>query len=57
LVERANIVLLVAEGKENLDIAAKLQISRQTVARWRDRFLKLGIGGIEKNCRHSRDNL
>ena len=50
LVERARIILLAAEGKENLDIAAELEISRHTVARWRERFLKLGIGGIEKDA-------
>src|SRR5213075_690641 len=50
LVERANIILLAAEGKENLEIAAELEISRHTVARWRARFLKLGIVGIEKDA-------
>ncbi len=47
LAERANIILLAAEGIKNLDIATRLEISRHTVARWRTRFLKLGISGIE----------
>ena len=50
IVERANIVLLAAAGRENLEIAAELGISRHTVARWRERFAELGIGGIEKDA-------
>ena len=50
LVERARIILLAAEGRENLSIAAELGISRHTVARWRNRFLKLGISGIERDA-------
>jgi transposase len=50
LVERANIVLLAAEGSENLQIAEELAISRHTVARWRERFSELGISGIEKDA-------
>ena len=50
LAERANIILLAAEGIENLDIAARLKISRHTVARWRKRFLKLGVSGIERDA-------
>jgi transposase len=50
LVERASIILLAAEGKENLEIAEELEMSRHTVARWRGRFLELGIGGLEKDA-------
>lgn len=50
LVERATIVLLASEGKENLEIAETLQISRHTVARWRQRFLQLGVEGLEKDA-------
>jgi len=50
LAERARIILLAAEGRENLAIAAELQISRHTVARWRNRFLKLGISGMERDA-------
>ena len=50
LVERARIVLLAAEGRENRDIAAELGITRATVARWRDRFAARGIAGIEKEA-------
>ncbi len=50
LAERANIILLAAEGLENLDIAVRLEVSRHTVARWRKRFLELGISGIERDA-------
>lgn len=50
LAERAQIVLLAAEGQENLAIAATLGCSRQKVARWRDRFHQLGRAGIENDA-------
>jgi len=50
LVERAEIVLLAAQGKQDIEIAAALKIRRQTVARWRKRFLQLGIAGLEKDA-------
>ena len=49
-VMRARIVLAAAEGKENQDIAAELNISRGAVARWRDRFAALGVAGITKDA-------
>jgi len=47
LVERCQIVLLAAQGQENLEIAASLGCTRQKVARWRDRFYQSGRAGIE----------
>ena len=49
-VVRAKIVLLAAEGKQNIEIAADLGISRQNVARWRDRYSEKGISGIMKDA-------
>jgi transposase len=43
-------VLAAAEGKENKDIAAELNISRGAVARWRDRFGASGVAGIRKDA-------
>ena len=63
LVERAKIILLAGEGKENLKIAEQLAISRHTVARWRARFIEQGITGIAKDApravgeAHERDPL
>jgi hypothetical protein len=42
-VERARVVLLAAEGETDLEIADKLRIGNHKVARWRKRFLKLGL--------------
>lgn len=50
LVRRANIVLLASAGKENIEIAAELGVERTIVARWRNRFAKAGLGGIEKDA-------
>src|SRR5882757_7395252 len=50
LVERANIILQAAEGKQDQEIAAALAVGRHTVARWRARFLQYGIRGIEKDA-------
>jgi len=49
-VERAQIVLLAAQVKQDIEIAAALKIRRQTAARWRQRFLALGITGLEKDA-------
>jgi transposase len=50
LVERARIVLLVATGKQDKDVAAELGITAQKAARWRKRFLALGMAGLEKDA-------
>ena len=49
-VERARVVLLASEGKTDLEIAEKLRIGNHKVARWRKRFLKLGLAGLEKDA-------
>lgn len=49
-VERARIVLLAAEGKLDIEIAAELRISNQKSARWRSRFLEQGLRGLEKDA-------
>ena len=51
--ERAQVVLLAAEGKQDIEIAEKLGITRQKSGRWRKRFLRLGIAGIEKDAPRS----
>ena len=49
-VERAHVILLAAAGKQDLEIAAELGISNQKAARWRQRFLKVGLAGLEKDA-------
>jgi transposase len=49
LAERARIVLLAAQGRENLEIAAELGVTPRTAGRWRTRFAKSGLAGIEKD--------
>jgi transposase len=51
--ERAKIVLSAAKGQENQEIARELGVTRQTVGRWRNRFLRLGISGIEQDLPRS----
>ncbi len=50
LVTRARVVLAASEGKENKDIASELNITRGSVARWRDRFAESGVAGLEKDA-------
>src|SRR6202790_1219676 len=47
---RSRIVLLAADGLQNEQIAAQMETAPRTVARWRDRFLKLGIPGLMKDA-------
>jgi transposase len=49
LVERARIVLLAAQGLQNLQIAQELGIDRITAGRWRQRYLESGLAGIERD--------
>ena len=50
VVERARIVLLAANGKQDKEISAELGIGVQKVARWRARFLDEGVVGFEKDA-------
>lgn len=49
LAQRAQIVLLAAQGLQNKDIAERLGVGRIQVARWRQRYLQLGLTGIERD--------
>ena len=49
LAQRAQIVLLAAQGLQNKDIADQLGIGRVQVARWRERYLESGVQGIERD--------
>jgi transposase len=43
---RARIVLLAAEGRNNTEIAAGLEIARNTAAKWRKRFVEHRLDGL-----------
>jgi transposase len=49
LTQRAQIVLLAAQGLQNKDIAEQLGVGRVQVARWRERYLESGLQGIERD--------
>ena len=49
LARRCGIVLLAADGYENLAIAEMLDVGRIQVARWRERFAKAGFSAIERD--------
>jgi transposase len=42
--------LLAAAGQQNKDIAAMLSMTPKKVARWRERFLALGVAGLQKDA-------
>jgi len=50
LVERAQMILLAAEGRQDLEIAQIVRRGRRVVARWRRRFIESGLAGIEKDA-------
>ena len=49
VVTRAQIVLAAARGLENQSIAKELDVTRETVGRWRSRFAEKGVEGITKD--------
>jgi FixJ family two-component response regulator len=50
VVQRAQIILLAADGIENQEIAQRLRVSRPTVQLWRERFLALRTEGLQKDA-------
>jgi transposase len=53
-VVRAKIVLLAAEGLENTDIGARLDMPRPVVSKWRQRFFRDRVAGLEELPRGGR---
>ena len=50
LVERARILLLLADGVGIRPAARHLHVGLNTIRRWRDRFLEVGCSGIEHDA-------
>ena len=53
LAERSKIILLAAQGMQNIAIAAQLKITRQKAARWRDRYALEKLKGIKQDASRS----
>jgi transposase len=53
-VMRAKIILLAADGLRNDEIAAKLDMPRQVVSKWRKRFFEEGRAGLADRPRGGR---
>jgi CRP-like cAMP-binding protein len=56
-VVRARIVLYAAQGMENKEIAERLDTRREIVSKWRKRFFKEGLLGLEEKPRGGRPNV
>jgi transposase len=54
---RAKIVLYAAAGLENDEIAARLDTPRQIVSKWRKRFFRERLRGLEERSRIGRPAL
>jgi transposase len=53
-VVRAKVVLLAAAGLDNDEIAARLDMRREIVSKWRKRFYLQGLEGLEELPRGGR---
>jgi transposase len=51
LYERAQIILLSINGSTNQQIAKSLSLTESTVGKWRNRYAKLGLSGLEDAAR------
>jgi transposase len=49
LAQRAQIVLLAANGMQNQEIAEEMGVGRILVARWRGRYAEMRLAGIERD--------
>ena len=53
-VVRAKVVLLAAEGFENKEIGERLDMPRPVVSKWRKRFFRERLDGLEDRSRRGR---
>jgi CRP-like cAMP-binding protein len=51
---RAKMILLAAEGFDNDQIAQRLGTRREIVSRWRKRFFKKRLAGLDEKSRSGR---
>ena len=53
-VVRAQTILLAAQGLRNDQIAARLNMRREMVSKWRKRFFEEGLTGLDERPRRGR---
>jgi len=53
-VVRAKIILLAAEGLENRTIGERLDLPREIASKWRQRFFRRRLAGLEEEPRRGR---
>jgi transposase len=53
-VVRAKVVLLAADGLENTEIGERLDMPRPVVSKWRKRFFRDRLAGLEERPRGGR---
>ena len=54
LVQRANIILNCIKGETIDCIAQRFAVSRSKIIRWKNRFMKIGLEGLDDNARSGR---
>lgn len=53
-VVRAKIILLAAQGLENKEIGKRLDLPREVASKWRKRFSRRRLAGLEEEPRRGR---
>jgi transposase len=53
-VVRAKVILLAAQGLRNDEIGARVDLPRQIVSKWRQRFYRQRLGGLQAEPRGGR---
>ena len=53
-VVRAKLILMAAEGLENKEIGKRLDLPRQVVSKWRERFFRRRLDGLDDEPRTGR---
>jgi len=53
-VTRAKVVLLAARGLQNIEIGRRLDLPRQIVSKWRQRFCRQRLDGLQSRPRRGR---
>jgi putative transposase len=54
LVLRAKLILLACDGMRNIEIAETIGLSRESVGKWRARFIERGLNGLYDELRPGR---